>query len=90
MMGRLNIEGLDLEGEAAIKKMWGLREGKPFNPEYPDAFFKSVREQAMFDDLGQTKAVTKVNEGEKTVDVTLVFGAANPQKRPGRRRSGGM
>jgi outer membrane protein assembly factor BamA len=90
VMGKLAIQGLDLEGEAAIKKMWGLREGKPYNPEYPDAFFKSVREQAMFDNLGQTKAQTKVNEQDKTVDVTLVFGGADAKSRPGRRRPGGM
>ena len=88
LMGRLQIEGLDLEGEAAMKKMWGLREGKPYNPEYPDAFFKSVREQAMFENLGQTKSQVKVNDREKTVDVTLRFGGADPRTRPGRRRPG--
>jgi outer membrane protein assembly factor BamA len=90
LMGRFTTEGLDLEGEAAMKKMWSLKEGKPFNPEYPDAFLKSVREQAMFDNLGQTKAEVKVNDGDRTVDVTLRFGGADPQRRHGTRRPGGL
>ena len=71
--GKLTITGLDIIGEPAIRKMWGDREGKPFDPEFPDAFLKDVREQGMFDNLGPTSLSTKVNEDAKTADVTLTF-----------------
>jgi outer membrane translocation and assembly module TamA len=71
--GKLDVRGLDLIGEPAIRKMWGAKDGKPYDPEYPDAFLKDVRAQAVFDNLGPTSAETKVNEDAKTVDVTLVF-----------------
>ncbi len=86
-MGKLAIVGLDLEGEAEIKRIWGLKFGKPFNPEYPDSFLKRVKDEAMFDNLGQTKSAVKVNP-DQSVDVTLTFAGSNPQGRPGRRRSG--
>ena len=76
--GKLEIRGLDLIGEPALRKFWGNKEGKPFDPDYPDAFLKDVRDQRMFDNLGPTSAETKVNEGAKTVDVTLVFAPAKP------------
>jgi outer membrane protein assembly factor BamA len=75
-MGRLEVAGLDLSGEAEMKRIWGLPEGKPFNPEYPDQFLKRVRD--MFDNLGQTKADVKVDEKTKTVDVSLNFKGAPP------------
>lgn len=71
--GKLTVEGLDLIGEPAVRKMWGDRTGKPFDPEAPDAFLKEIREGGMFDNLGKTSSSTKLNENTKTVDVTLVF-----------------
>jgi hypothetical protein len=71
--GKLTIDGLDIIGEPAILKMWGDREGKPFDAAFPDAFLKDVRDQAIFDNLGQTSSSTKVNEEAKTVGVTLTF-----------------
>lgn len=86
--GKLAIQGLDLEGEAAIRKLWSLKEGKPFNPEYPDFFLGQVKERGLFDSLGETKANVAVNEKNRTVDVTLNFrgsstapGAASPEQR---------
>jgi hypothetical protein len=74
--------------EPAIRKMWAIKEGRPFDPAYPDAFLKEVRDQDLFDNLGKTHAETQVNEKPKTVDVTLYFsGAAADQQqkpRPGR------
>ena len=34
-MGKLNLTGLDLNSEAEVRRIWILKEGKPFNPEYP-------------------------------------------------------
>jgi outer membrane protein insertion porin family len=85
--GTLEIRGLDVISEPAIRKMWGVREGKPFDAEYPDAFLKDVRDQGLFDNLGDTSAQTKVNEDRKTVDVTLIFLGSKPAA-PGRKRLG--
>jgi outer membrane protein insertion porin family len=72
--GKLTIEGLDLNGEAAIKKLWGLQPGKPFDADYPDFFLNRVREEGLFEHLHKTKAVTKMDEQNHLVDVTLQFG----------------
>jgi outer membrane protein assembly factor BamA len=76
--GKLDIRGLDLIGEPAIRKMWGTKEGKPFDPEYPDAFLKEVHDQGMFDNLGATSSETKIHEDSKTADVTLIFQGSKP------------
>jgi outer membrane protein insertion porin family len=85
--GALEIRGLDLNGEPAIRKMWGAREGKPFDSDSPDAFLKDIRDQGLFDNLGDTSAQTKVNEANKTVDVTLIFLGSKPTD-TGRKRLG--
>jgi outer membrane protein assembly factor BamA len=84
-MGKLTVAGLDLDGEAEINRIWTMKEGKTFNPEYPDLFLNRVREQGLFDDLGATKADLKIDEKRHTVDVTLTFKGEDPAKRPGRR-----
>ena len=85
--GKLEIRGLDVISEPAIRKMWGARDGKPFDAGYPDAFLKEVKDQGIFDNLGETSSQSKANEDAKTVDVTLIFvGTKNPdagRKRPG-------
>jgi outer membrane protein insertion porin family len=84
-MGKLTLVGLDLEGEAEMKRIWTMQPGNPFNPDYPDLFLKSVREEGFFEHLGKTNADTKLNEKAHTADVTLRFSGANPQQgRPGR------
>lgn len=90
--GKLEIAGLDLIGEPAVRKMWGLKEGKPFNPDYPESFLKDVRDENMFDNLGATASEAHVNEASKTVDVKLTFGgtpgpAASKNGRDGRGRN---
>ena len=71
--GRLKIEGLDIHGEAALKKLWTMKEGKPFNADYPEFFLNRVREDGVFDNLGRTKSVIEVHDDSHTVDVTLQF-----------------
>jgi outer membrane protein insertion porin family len=71
--GKLVIRGLDLEGEPAIRKLWAMKEGKPFNPEYPEYFLAQVKERGIFDNLGDTKANVDVDEKNRTVNVTLNF-----------------
>jgi outer membrane protein insertion porin family len=72
-LGKVDIVGLDIESEPVIRKMWGLTPGRPFNPEYPDHFLARVKEGGVFDNLKNTRAETKINAANHTVDVTLYF-----------------
>jgi outer membrane protein assembly factor BamA len=78
MMGSLTLVGLDLNGESEIKRIWTLKEGKVFNPEYPDHFLDRIRQEGLFDNLGKTKADVKTNDVAHVVDVTLTFGGSGP------------
>ncbi|HWQ57046.1 MAG TPA: POTRA domain-containing protein [Bryobacteraceae bacterium] len=71
--GKLEVNGLDLHGEAAIRKLWAPQPGRPFNIDYPEYFLNRIREDMVFDNLKRTRAVTQVNEEQRTVDVTLFF-----------------
>ncbi len=84
--GKLEIKGLDIISEPVIRKMWGDRAGKPFNPAFPDAFLADIRDQGLFDNLGKTIAETKVNDSDHSVDVTLYFAGQGPQKEEDRRK----
>ncbi len=79
--GKLTITGLDVIGEPAVRKLWGLEEGKPFNASYPEHFLKVIRDEGIFDNLGPTHSETQVHEDTKTVDVTLYFQGV-PKKKP--------
>jgi outer membrane protein assembly factor BamA len=91
LMGKLKLVGLDLDGEAEINRIWTMKEGKTFNPDYPDYFLNRVKEQEMFEGLGTTKADLKIDDKQHTADVTLTFTAGNPDQklRRGGRRGGG-
>jgi hypothetical protein len=78
---KLDIQGLDLIGEPAIRKMWKIEPGQPFQDGYPEAFLSRVREEGIFDNLGKTRAESNIDEATHTVDVTLFFsGAGTPTK----------
>lgn len=81
----LAIVGLDIHGEAGIRKLWAMKEGKPFNADYPEYFLARVREDGVFDGLGKTRSSIKVDEEARMVDVTLTFGAAPPPEDKKRR-----
>jgi outer membrane protein assembly factor BamA len=83
-MRKLTIVGLDLDGEAEINRIWTMKPGKPFNPDYPDLFLKTVKQEGLFDNLGKTKADIKINDQDHTADVTLTFGGATPPPPTGR------
>lgn len=86
-LGALNIVGLDLLTEPAIRKMWGIKPGQPFDSEYPDYFLGRVKQEGILDSLGDTKSAMKTNDENHTVDVTLYFKGAppEPEKRGGGR-----
>ena len=77
-MGKLNVVGLDLTAEAEMNRIWAIKEGKPFDPDYPALFLDRVREEGLFDNLGKTKPETRIDEKSHTVDVTLTFAGENP------------
>ena len=85
-MGKLTIVGLDLNSEPVVRKLWIVEEGKPFNARYPDYFLTRIREDGLFDGLGDTKSAIERNDSTHVVDVTLKFGASpkpKPKRRPG-------
>jgi outer membrane protein insertion porin family len=73
---KLTIKGLDLLTEPEIRKAWGPMEGKPYQPDYANAFLDRLREEKVFDNPVKSSAETHVNDAAKTVDVTLNFGSA--------------
>jgi outer membrane protein insertion porin family len=75
-LGKLTIEGLDVISEPAIRKMWKIESGQPFQDGYPEAFLNRVRDEGVFDNLGKTRAETNIDEAAHTVDVTLFFSGA--------------
>jgi outer membrane protein insertion porin family len=83
-MGKLTVAGLDLEGEAEVFRIWTMKMGKPFNPEYPDYFLGVIRQQNLFEHLGKTTAEVKINDKTHTGDVRLVFTAAEKPESGGR------
>jgi outer membrane protein assembly factor BamA len=70
-MGKLFIEGLDIQTEPHIRKLWAIKEREPFDYEYPDLFLAKMPE--VLDKLGRTKSAVKPDPGTLTVDVTLIF-----------------
>jgi hypothetical protein len=79
LMGKLNIEGLDLNGDAEMRRIWTIKRGAPFDPDYPAQFLERVRREGMFDNLGKTTPAAKIDEKTQTADVTLTFA---PPTRP--------
>ena len=80
-LGKLSIQGLDLISEPAVRKMWKIDPGKPFEDGYPEAFLARLRADGVFDNLGKTSAQSDIHEDSHTVDVTLIFsGARVPAK----------
>jgi outer membrane protein insertion porin family len=84
-MNNLTIQGLDIQSEPVIRKLWTLKEGEVFDYTYPDYFLDQIRERAIFDNLGRTRAKVDPDPGTLRVDVTLIFEGDKPEpekKRP--------
>jgi outer membrane protein insertion porin family len=71
--GRLEVLGLGLDGEAAIRKLWSVKPGDPFPGGYPDHFVQTVKEEGLFDNLGAITASPSINRQTRVVDVSLHF-----------------
>ncbi len=83
-MGRLQIKGLDLESEPAIRKLWAIKPGEPYRGGYAAAFAQRIREMDLFDFLSEIKTEEKVDEKSQSVDVLLVFVGEKPKPAPKR------
>jgi outer membrane protein insertion porin family len=70
-MGQLTIEGLDVETEPHIRKLWALQPNQPFDNEYPDLFVSKMPEY--LDNIGKTRAIVNPDSGTLKVDVTVRF-----------------
>jgi outer membrane protein insertion porin family len=77
--GKLTIEGLGLDAEAEVKRLWSLKPGAPFDADYPDYFLQRMREDGVFDNLGKTRSEVRIDDKARSADVTLVFTGA-PQR----------
>lgn len=71
--GKLSIRGLDLIAEAAVRRMWTLKPGQPFNADYPDHFLARIREEGILENLRKASAELATDDEQHTVHVTLVF-----------------
>ena len=80
-MGSLSIEGLDIETEPHVRKLWGLKPGAPFNADYPDYFLSRLKTDDLFDNLGKTASFSKPDPSTLLVDVTLKI-TADGKPRP--------
>ncbi|HYP09789.1 MAG TPA: POTRA domain-containing protein [Bryobacteraceae bacterium] len=78
-MGKLTIEGLDIETEPHVRKLWALKRGQPFNVEYPDYFLQRLIADQVMDNLGKTSSAITPDPERNTVDVTITLAA---EKRP--------
>ncbi|MDP9055164.1 MAG: hypothetical protein M3N93_12835 [Acidobacteriota bacterium] len=84
--GALTVNGLGLDGEAAIRKMWSVRAGDAFPDGYPQYFLKGVKEEGLFDNPGDTTASNKISPDTHVVDVTLDFKGSPQKTSPPRRQ----
>lgn len=83
--GAVTFQGLDILTEPHVRKMWAMQSGDPYNAEYPDLFLTRIREDQLMEGLGVTKAIPKVDDAQRVVDVTLEFQGA-PRALPEKKR----
>jgi len=74
-MGDLDIVGLDSQAKAHLQSEWKLQPGDPYNGEYPKQFLDQTTQLLPRGVPWKVSYHEAVNEGDKTVDVTLQFRA---------------
>jgi hypothetical protein len=74
-MGELEIVGLDSQAKARLQNAWTLREGQPYNSDYPKEFLKNAFQLLPHGEQWAADIREAVNANDKTVDVTLRFTA---------------
>ena len=74
-MGELEIVGLDSQAKARLQNAWTLREGQPYNSDYPKEFLKNAFRLLPHDEQWIADIREAVDAKDKTVDVTIRFTA---------------
>jgi outer membrane protein assembly factor BamA len=74
-MGELEIVGLDSQSRARLQNAWTLREGQPYNSDYPREFLKNAFRLLSSGEPWTADIRETVDAKDKTVDVTLRFTA---------------
>jgi outer membrane translocation and assembly module TamA len=72
-MGELEILGLDTQAAARMHEAWTLREGQPYDADYPKKFLDDAR-QIVPHGLQWTASIHEsLDSKDKTVDVEIRF-----------------
>jgi len=67
--------------------MWTQKAGRPYNPDYARHLLERVKEDGVFDNLGETRYESNIDGQTHTAQVTLYFKGA-PSKKEKKRRGG--
>jgi outer membrane protein assembly factor BamA len=74
-MGEFEVLGLDSQARAHLQSAWKLREGEPYNSEYPRKFLNENTRLVPGGVPWKIGIHEAVNDKDKTVDVTIRFSA---------------
>lgn len=72
-MGELEINGLDTQAKARLQAAWTLREGEPYNADYPKKFFEDTRQLLPRGVSWGIGIHETLDAQDKTVDVEIRF-----------------
>jgi outer membrane protein assembly factor BamA len=72
-MGELDITGLDTQAEAQAVAAWTLRQGQPYDADYPERFREDFRRLLPHSDLWHITIRATPDARDKTVDVEVHF-----------------
>jgi outer membrane protein insertion porin family len=73
MMGELEIAGLDTQAKARMQEAWTLREGQPYNADYPKKFLDDTRQLVPRGVQWASSVHESLDAKDKTVDVEIRF-----------------
>jgi hypothetical protein len=72
-MGDLEIAGLDTQSKARLQAAWTLREGQPYNADYPRKFQQDTRDLVPRGVRWAVSIHETLDAKYKTVDVEIRF-----------------
>ncbi len=79
--GKLTVEGLGLDGAEAVRKLWAVKTGEPYPADYPEYFAKKVKQEGIFEHLGDIRTEPDINAETHVVNVTLTFKYGQTEKK---------
>jgi outer membrane protein assembly factor BamA len=72
-MGELEILGLDTRAKDRMREAWTLRQGQPYNADYPKKFLEDTRKLVPAEVEWETSVHETPDAKDKTVDVEISF-----------------